>query len=91
MVKWRHLVIVIAIFQRRRHLYAAVPRGDVRLCRHVVATHAVVVAPPTADDLAESLAELLRREVVDDRVDARVEVGEAVPDDADHRVGVGFG
>ena len=36
--------------------------------------------------VAERVAEVLRRVVVDDGIDARVEVGEAVPEDAHRRV-----
>ena len=54
------------------------------LHRHVVRlTGAAPGGGPTTEHLAEALAELLRREVVDDGVDARVEVGETVPHDAD--------
>jgi len=34
---------------------------------------------PTADDIAESVTEVLRRVIIDEWIDARVEVGEAVP------------
>ena len=63
-----------------------------RLHRHVVRlTGGAPGGGPTTEHLAEALAELLRREVVDDGVDARVEVGETVPQDAHALVDVGLG
>ena len=52
--------------------------------RRLVVGAAVEAA--AGDRLAEAVAELLRRERIDDRVDARVEVGEAVPEQADRAV-----
>ena len=40
----------------------------------------------TADSVPEAIPELLRGVVIDERVHARVEVGEYVPQDADRRV-----
>ena len=46
---------------------------------------AAAVGTTTAAHLEERVSELLRRSVVDDRVDARVEVRQTVPQDA-HRL-----
>jgi len=52
---------------------------DVRVCD----VGSVSSTSTTAADVQERVAELLRRPVVDDRVDARVEVRQTVPQHAD--------